>query len=296
MLRRPVDSALRAGVVVVHEPGQVGDSFLLAGEDRHLQGVEDQLGPHGGGGLPAQDAAGERVDHERHIHGAGPGGHVGEVRHPQLVRPQRGEVSVDQVGGPVGLLVGDGGAARLTSTDAGDAQLAHQPLDRAAGHLDAFTAQHDPHLPRTEDPVVGLPHPQDLALELLIPQPPLRRRPVPGGVVGGRGDHTAVLCEHAADRLDPEHLPVLVDEPHENLCGRSSSAAKKADADFKISFARRSSAFSRFNRLISACSSLDRPGRSPASISAWRTHLRSVSVDPMPSFCATAAIAAHCDG
>ena len=43
--------------------------------------------------------------------------------------------------------------------------------------------------------------------------------------------------------------------------GRSSSAAKKADAAFRISLARRSSAFSRLSRLTSADSSLVVPGR-----------------------------------
>ena len=45
-----------------------------------------------------------------------------------------------------------------------------------------------------------------------------------------------------ADRLDPEHFPVLVDEVDQYLRGRSSSAAKKAEADLRISLARRSSA------------------------------------------------------
>jgi len=48
--------------------------------------------------------------------------------------------------------------------------------------------------------------------------------------------------------------------------GRSSSAAKNDEAAFKISFARRSSAFSRFRRLISDCSSLLTPGGNPALI------------------------------
>jgi len=68
-----------------------------------------------------------------------------------------------------------------------------------------------------------------------------------------------------------------------------------SDAIHGISFALRSSAFSRLSRLISTCSSLVNPGRCPASTSARRTHLRSVSAVPMPSFCATAVIAAHCD-
>ena len=71
---------------------------------------------------------------------------------------------------------------------------------------------------------------------------------------------------------------------------------EKTDAALRISFARRSSAFFRLSRLISACSSLVRPGRVPASTSAWRTHLRSVSAVPMPSFSATAQIAGQSEG
>jgi hypothetical protein len=48
--------------------------------------------------------------------------------------------------------------------------------------------------------------------------------------------------------------------------------------------------------LISACSSLVMPGRTPPSTSARRTHLRTVSVDQMPSRTATASIAFHCEG
>jgi hypothetical protein len=40
---------------------------------------------------------------------------------------------------------------------------------------------------------------------------------------------------------------MLVDVVDNYRCGRSSSAAKKADADFKIALARRNSRFSRSN-------------------------------------------------
>jgi hypothetical protein len=63
-----------------------------------------------------------------------------------------------------------------------------------------------------------------------------------------------------------------------------------------LTLAWRSPAFSRFSRLISACSADVVPGRWPASISARRTYLRSVSAVPMPSFLATAQIAAYCEG
>ena len=52
-------------------------------------------------------------------------------------------------------------------------------------------------------------------------------------------------------------------------------------------------AFSRLSRLSSADSSVDTPGREPSSISAWRTHLRTVSVVPNPSNSATARMAVH---
>jgi hypothetical protein len=75
---------------------------------------------------------------------------------------------------------------------------------------------------------------------------------------------------------------------------KTTMSAKRVWGD--VSFARRSSATSRLSRLSSACSSLVSPGRRPSSISARPTRLRSVSAVPIPSFCATAVIAAHCDG
>ena len=61
-----------------------------------------------------------------------------------------------------------------------------------------------------------------------------------------------------------------------------------------MSLARRSSAFSRFNRFSSASSSVVAPARRPESRSAWRTHSRTVSAFG-PSFSATEQIASHCE-
>jgi hypothetical protein len=79
------------------------------------------------------------------------------------------------------------------------------------------------------------------------------------------------------------------------LTHRRGSAAKKADAVFKIAFALRNSAFSRLKRFNSADSSVVIPGRAPPSTWAWRTHLRTVSAQPTPSSRATSLIAAHSD-
>ena len=79
-----------------------------------------------------------------------------------------------------------------------------------------------------------------------------------------------MLAQHGADRLDTPAQPavlavagVLADELHHPLEGRSSSAAKEADAERRIALARRSSATSRLSRFTSADSSLVTPGRAP---------------------------------
>lgn len=84
----------------------------------------------------------------------------------------------------------------------------------------------------------------------------------------------AVLAQHGTDRLNSPSQPTRLasasvhsDELHNKRKGRSSSAPKKAAAAFSIPFARLSSAFSLFNRLTSAESSLVTPGRRPASTS-----------------------------
>ena len=61
---------------------------------------------------------------------------------------------------------------------------------------------------------------------------------------------------------------MLLDELGHYFCGRSSSAAKKAEARRRIAFARHSSPFSCSNVLIYARSAVDIPAASPASISA----------------------------
>ncbi len=76
-------------------------------------------------------------------------------------------------------------------------------------------------------------------------------------VIGRRSNR-----QHSADRPDSVDLTMLVDERHHHLPGRSSSAwAKYAEALRRISFARRSSRFSRSSVFKRSRSSLVRPGR-----------------------------------
>src|SRR5699024_8946024 len=102
--------------------------------------------------------------------------------------------------------------------------------------------------------------PGDLGLQLGVTLRPRRRGPLLGNPIGVRGDPTAVLTQHPADRLGPETLLMSADECHYFFDWRSSSAPKKADADFKISLARRNSLFSRSRRFIRSRLSLLSPG------------------------------------
>src|SRR5882757_9997056 len=262
--------------------------------DRVLEGVKDQFGVHTGGCPPADDHSGEHIEDEGHVDHPGPGRHVGEVGNPQLIRRGRGEVSVNKIGSSGCPGIRDRCPDSFAPQRAGPALLCHQPLDRAPGNPMTGSAQIQPHLAGTEpgdEPL--LPRSTDQLQDLRIAYSPFRRLPCPDLVVGGRGDRDPVLRKHATDRLDPELPTMFIDIGDQDLAGRSSSAAKKADALLRISFARRSSAFSFFNSRISAISAVVLPGLVPPSTSACRTHLRSVSGEPTPSLDAIVRIASN---
>jgi len=195
------------------QSAQVENATAATGPDRHLRGVEDQIGGHCGGCPPADDAAGEDVEDEGHVDDTSEGGHVGEVGHPQLIRSGRGEIPVDQISRPLVMLGGDRGADLLPAQRSGPPLGSHQPFDRAPSHVVAMCAQVQPHLagtvPATELVIAGRGDQLD---DLGITQRPARGRPGLVVVVGARGDLVAVLSEHGADRLDPKHLTVCVDE------------------------------------------------------------------------------------
>src|SRR5690606_17720558 len=97
--------------------------------------------------------------------------------------------------------------------------------------------------------------PLDLAFEPLVALLAAGDAALLAHPVGRLGDRCPVLGQHATDRLDSEAVSILVDEGADQRCGRSSSAAKKAEAAFKISLARLSSRFSDRSRFSSAASS-----------------------------------------
>jgi hypothetical protein len=164
VLPRPVESAVAAPVAVVHQPVQ----GRVAAPDRHLQGVQGQVGAQVAGQLPADDQPRERIDDQGGVDEPRPGPHIGQIGNPELVRTGRAEVALHQVSGSWSSLVVDGGAGGLAAHHPGDAQLTHEPLDGAAGDLEALAAQLPPDLAGAVDLVVVVEDPPDLELELGI--------------------------------------------------------------------------------------------------------------------------------
>src|SRR4051794_25448223 len=193
-------------------------------------------------------------------------------------------------------LVADRRAHRFATDHALQAKVCHQPLDGAAGDHKAFSLQLPPDLPRAIDAEVLCEDPLNLDLQFGVP--PRTDRTLAGvdpfddmRMVGRRGDR-----QHLADRLDPIRLAMIVDERDHGFTRRSSSAwAKYADALRRISFACRSSRFSRSSAFSFSAMSVGTPARLPLSTSAFFTHSRSVC-DVQPILAETETIVAHRDG
>lgn len=190
-----------------------------------LQGVEDEVGVQGSADASAHDVAGEDVDNEGDVHETLPGRDICEVGDPKLVRPLRGELSIDAIERTRGRGIGPSGPYRLATHRAPQPFLgSHQSLDRAAGGLDALALQLPPHLARSIHLQIRLPEPLNVVRQHLVATNPRTAQgriaaASHGTSISGRGD-----LQYLADRLDPEALAVPVDETVHHLLRRSSSA------------------------------------------------------------------------
>ena len=104
----------------------------------------------------------------------------------------------------------------LAAQRPGPALLAHQPLDRAPGHVVALAraAAATSCGPRTGAVTGSRPaRPAISAIDLGVAQRPLEGARADAVVVGATGrSWQPCSVSTRADRLDPEHLAVLVDE------------------------------------------------------------------------------------
>ncbi len=145
------------------------------------------------GDPPADEAPGVGVDDEGDVDEAGPGGDVGEVRHPERVGPGRLELPVHPVEGTGRRRVADRGFHWLSSDSAPQPHLPHQPRHGAPRHAGPLPAELPPDLAHAVDLEVVLPDPADVLAESRVAPHPRRRRRGCGAtgsvaVVRRRGD------------------------------------------------------------------------------------------------------------
>src|SRR5215470_4877723 len=88
-----------------HSPGSGASPQSL------IERIQDQVSMHRAGNAPADDAARKHIDDEGHVDETRPGRDVGEIGDPELIRPHRGELALDQICRIFRLVVADGGSA-----------------------------------------------------------------------------------------------------------------------------------------------------------------------------------------
>ncbi len=161
MLRRPVESALRAAVGMVNQPATVdGPSIMKC----LIEGIEHKARMGSPACPPTDDAASEGVDHERDVNEALPSGHVREIRKPEHIRRGREEVPVHTVERTRRGLVADRRADRFAANDALQPHCPHKPSDSAAGDVVTLPQQLSPDFPHAVDLEVLIEHPSYLDL------------------------------------------------------------------------------------------------------------------------------------
>ena len=220
VLRRPVESALRATVGVMH---QAVIALWLPRIQCLLQRIENKVGLHRAADTPTDDAPGEHVDHEGDVLPSLPRGDVGEVRDPEFIGTFGAELPIDFVQRTRGLAVTAGRAHDLASPYPLQSDAAHQSFDGTTRHSRSLASQLTPDFHRAIDLHVGLPDTRDLRSKEIVAvgtRTPLSwiapKRRIPS--VTGRGD-----LQDLADRLDPERIPMRINQLPQDLNRRSSS-------------------------------------------------------------------------
>jgi hypothetical protein len=181
----------------------------LPQRDRHVQRVQDPFGAQVLSHRPADDPAGEGVQHHRHIQPTLAGALLGDVGHPQPVRSWWSDVALDQVGRWSGVRVAAGQTAQPAPVAALQASGAHQPGHAFAPHLRAQTQpQLGVHARGAIGPAAAGVDLADLLGERLVGHRPLRWRPARPGVIA-RACHT----QHAGKTGDIVVGFLLIDQP-----------------------------------------------------------------------------------
>jgi len=151
---------------------QVGEVAVRALPDRHLKGVEGEIGPEALGDSPADDGPAEGVGDERYVAKARPCRDVGDVCQPETVRRRCLELALDEVGRLGPGVVGDRRPLELAPAHTTKPEGGHEPGDPVTADVDALPLQLGPDLVDAVNVVVLAVHPGDLRAELGVPDRP----------------------------------------------------------------------------------------------------------------------------
>src|SRR5215216_1724296 len=248
-----------------------------ASVDRHVQRIEHELGPQVVRHRPADDPTGVGIQHEGEVEPALPCPDVGYARHPQAIRCFGSEVALHEIGcreSAFGMRAQSGTNLSPVTSAPEQRGLPHEPCHALSG---APHAQH-PQLEVNPRRTVGLSAVSVNADDLLQKQGvcpcPSGRRSISPTIEAAPGD-----LQSPAHHAHPVVRFLCLDERVDHLPGWFSSLAKNHAAFFSISRSSLRTFTSLRRRRSSSFSSVVRPSRSPASTSAWLTHLRSVSAE-----------------
>lgn len=180
---RSLDGALTESLAVADRqvlPAAIAvmdESFgLTARMHGLLERIEYQVRLHRSAHAPTHDHAREHIDDEGDVHEAAPGGDVGEVCDPQLIRSLGHELPLHKVGRTLCAFIGERrDLERPAAPDAAQAERAHQPLHGAASHPDLLAVQLLPGLVSPVGAEVLVPYPPDVLAQLGITAMPRRQ-------------------------------------------------------------------------------------------------------------------------
>ncbi len=248
----------------------VNDPFRPASPDRHVQGIDHQLGPQVGGHRPAHHAAAEGIDHYGQIQKPRPGPDIGDIGNPELVRPVRRKVPIHQIRGSARPWLPMRRRSSPASAHPFHSRLFHQTRYPLAGNPLALSHQFGSDPRRSIGASTPAMYSLDSGSQLRILLSSSR-----GGTITPRVVPTGGNAQHLAHRDEGIVLLVLAHELEDFPGTEPVSRANQAVAFARISRSSFSCRFSRRSWPSSSRSVLVNPSaRRPSSKSACLTQLR----------------------
>ncbi len=163
-------------------------------EQRHVEGLEDELGPQMGLHRPADDSAAPRVQHDREIEEARPRRDVGDVSDPETIRSRDDEVAGNQVRRGSRVTIAHCRERPLSPRHALQATPSHETSDSLSAHKRPSSAELSVHPRSAVGPLGPMMNLADLRLDCTVGLLALRHRtlrscPIPAGGDAQRAAH-----------------------------------------------------------------------------------------------------------